>query len=424
MTTPRVVHVTTTAMSLDWLLRPQLEAFAAAGYDVIAMSAPDDHVGAIEASGIDHVGAIEASGIDHVAIPALTRSVSPGGDARALRQLQRAFRAIAPDIVHTHNPKPGVLGRIAARRAGVPVVVNTVHGLYATADDAWLRRRIVHGLERMAATWSDAELVQNVEDLELLRALGVPDSKLTLLGNGIDLARFDPSAVSVGTRARIRSELGVGDDTVLVGAVGRLVWEKGYREIFAAAELLEDLNCRFVVVGPDDEAKASSIGDGARAAARQLGVVFAGCREDMPEIYSALDMFVLASYREGFPRSAMEASAMGVPVIATDIRGCRQVVVDGETGHLFPAGDAAALAEAVSGLVVDPVRRREMGDEARARALVEFDDRRVIATTLDTYDWLLGARSPMARVSAVTHGPGQRGHPWPGSARSRRSAVT
>ena len=391
MTTPRVVHVTTTAMSLDWLLRPQLEAFAAAGYDVMAMSAPDDHV-----------AAIEAAGIDHVPIPALTRSLSPGRDARALEQLHRAFRAIAPDIVHTHNPKPGVLGRIAARRAGVPVVVNTVHGLYATKDDDWMRKGIVYGVERIATACSDAELVQNVEDLELLRSLGVPDSKLTLLGNGIDLSRFDPFAVAEGARGRVRAELGIGDDTVLIGAVGRLVWEKGYREIFAAAERLEDQNCRFVVVGPDDETKAGSVGNEARAAAEQLGVLFAGCREDMPEVYSALDLYVLASYREGFPRSAMEASAMGVPVVASDIRGCRQVVVDGQTGRLFPAGDTAALTETVAGLVADPALRREMGAAARARALVEFDDRRVIATTLSTYDWLLSARSPLARVSAVT----------------------
>ena len=300
MTTPRVVHVTTTAMSLDWLLLPQLEAFASAGYDVIAMSAPDRHV-----------AAIEASGIEHVPIPALTRSVSPAQDWRALHQLQRAFREIAPDIVHTHNPKPGVLGRLAAKRAGVPVVVNTVHGLYATFEDRWMRRGVVYGLERVASACSDAELVQNIEDLETLRSLGVPDSKLTLLGNGVDLARFDPAGLPEGTRSRIRAELGVSHETVLVGAVGRLVWEKGYREVFAAAEQLEDRNCRFVVISPHEPGKTSAIGTAARTAAERVGVIFAGHRDDMAEVYSALDMYVLASYREGFPRLAMEASAMG-----------------------------------------------------------------------------------------------------------------
>ena len=386
MTTPRVVHVTTTAMSLDWLLLPQLEAFASAGYDVIAMSAPDRHV-----------AAIEASGIEHVPIPALTRSVSPAQDWRALRQLQRAFREIAPDIVHTHNPKPGVLGRLAARRAGVPVVVNTVHGLYATFEDRWMRRGVVYGLERVASACSDAELVQNIEDLETLRSLGVPDSKLTLLGNGVDLARFDPAGLPEGTRSRIRAELGVSHETVLVGAVGRLVWEKGYREVFAAAEQLEDRNCRFVVIGPHEPGKRSAIGTAARTAAERVGVIFAGHRDDMAEMYSALDMYVLASYREGFPRSAMEASAMGLPVLASDVRGCRQVVLDGQTGSLFPVGDADALADAVRRLVAEPDRRARLGAAARAKAIVDFDDRQVIATTLRTYDWLLSRCSSRAR---------------------------
>ena len=391
MTTPRVVHVTTTAMSLDWLLRPQLEAFGAAGYDVIAMSAPDPCVAAV----------LGEAGIEHVAIPAMTRSMSPARDWQALRQLQGAFRRVGPDIVHTHNPKPGVLGRVAARRAGVPIVVNTVHGLYATGDDDWLRRGLVYGVERLAASFSDAELVQNVEDLEQLRAIGVPDSKLTLLGNGVDLSRFDPTSVPDSERRRIRRELGVDDETVLVGAVGRLVWEKGYREVFAAASVLEDRGCRFVVVGPDEPGKAGAVPVEAKAAAEGDGVVFTGRREDMPEIYRALDMYVLASHREGFPRSAMEASAMGLPVVATDIRGCRQVVADGETGLLFPAGDAAALAESVKTLVESDDLRSRMGAAARERAVAEFDDRCVIATTLRTYEWLLAARSPLARATVA-----------------------
>lgn len=387
----RVVHLTTTAMSLDWLLGPQLSAFTDAGYEVVAMSAPGPHV-----------AAIEASGIDHVAIPALTRSLAPGSDLRALRQLVQAFRRIGPDIVHTHNPKPGILGRIAARRVGVPVVINTVHGLYATPDDDWLRRGAVYGLERLAIGFSDAELVQNIEDLDQLRKLGVPDEKLTLLGNGVDLARFDPDSVRVDARSRVRAELGVDESTMLIGAVGRLVWEKGYREVFAAAERLEDHNCRFVVVGPDEPGKSGAIMSEARAAAERVGVVFTGPRLDMPEIYRALDVYVLASYREGFPRSAMEASAMGLPVVASDVRGCRQVVVDGVTGALFPAGDADSLTGILAMLEADPEIRRGWGEAARSRARREFDDRRVIATTLRTYEWLLAGGAAATRSRALS----------------------
>jgi len=388
MSAPRLVHLTTTDMSLDWLLRPQLEAFADAGYEVIGMSAPGPHV-----------DALRASGIEHVAIDSLTRSMSPLNDARAMRQLVSKFREIRPDIVHTHNPKPGIMGRIAGRIAGVPVVVNTVHGLYALPEDGMSKRAIVYGLERFASLFSDAELLQNPEDLAVLRRVGVPHEKMTVLGNGVDLSRFDPGSVS-GARQRIRSDLGVGPRTTVIGLVGRLVWEKGYRSIFDAARMLDDLDCVFVVVGPAEPEKSGAVDEAAIESAKSLGVRFLGRRDDMPEMYSAFDVYALASHREGYPRSAMEASAMGLPVVATDIRGCRQVVADGVTGSLVPVGDGRSMAMALRELVESPAIRKAMGAAGRLRAEEHFDDRRVVETTLRTYEWLLG-RSP-ARSTALS----------------------
>jgi glycosyltransferase involved in cell wall biosynthesis len=386
MSARRLVHLTTTDMSLDWLLRPQLEAFADAGFEVFGMSAPGPHV-----------AALEASGIQHVPVPSLTRSMSPMNDLRAFRDVHRALRRLRPDIVHTHNPKPGVLGRLAGRAAGVPVVVNTVHGLYALPEDRLAKRAVVYGLERLAAGCSDAELLQNPEDLAVLRRLGVPHARLSLLGNGIDLRRFDPASVAAGSRDRIRASVGVDDATVVVGLVGRLVWEKGYAAVFEAAAAMSDENCRFVVVGPDEPDKAGAVSAEERAEAERNGVVFLGRRDDMVDVYSAFDVYVLASHREGYPRSAMEASAMGLPVVASNIRGCRQVVADGVTGRLFEAGDAKGLAAALRPLVRDDERRRRLGDAARRRALEHFDDRDVIDTTLRTYEWLLSA----ARVPSM-----------------------
>lgn len=390
MTRPRLVHLTTTDMSLDWLLRPQLEAFDRAGYEVIGVSAPGPHV-----------AGLEASGITHVAVDSLTRSMSPTADLRALWDLHRTFRRLRPDIVHTHNPKPGVLGRLAARAAGVPVVVNTVHGLYALPEDRFRTRAVVYGLERLAASCSDAELLQNPEDFPVLRRLGVPHAKLSVLGNGIDLDRFDPTRVGTdAARARIRRSLGIGEHTVVIGVVGRLVWEKGYDTVFAAARALADRDCRIVVVGPEEPEKSGAIGAADRASAERDGVHFLGRRDDMADLYAAFDLYLLASHREGFPRSAMEASAMGLPIVATDIRGCRQVVADGVSGRLFPVGDADAAVAALASLVDDRGRRNRMGDAARRRALAHFDQRDVIATTLRTYDWLLAGAAVPAMAPA------------------------
>ncbi len=374
---PRLVHITTTDMSLALLLGPQLRAFAAAGYEVVGVSAPGPYV-----------AQLRSWGIHHVALRHATRSMAVHRDARALVELVRVLRELEPRIVHTHNPKPGVYGRIAARLAGVPIVVNTVHGLYALPGDPLGKRAVVYSLERLAAACSHAELLQNPEDVPVLRSLRVRSSKLTVLGNGIDLSRFSPDRVATTDTALLRKQMGAGPDDVLVGVVGRLVHEKGYREVFEAARRLATMapNVRIAVIGPADPAKSDAVTPAEIEAAEAIGnIMFLGMRDDVDALYAAMDMYVLASYREGFPRSAMEAAAMGLPIIATDIRGCRQVVDAGETGVLVPVRNAAALTDAIATMARDETRRRAMGEAGLRKARVDFDQERVIATTLSTY---------------------------------------
>ncbi len=379
----RLVHVTTTDISLALLLGPQLLAFRDAGYEVIGVSAPGHFA-----------RSLEDAGIQHVPLRHSTRAMAPHRDAAAFGELFAAFRRLRPDIVHTHNPKPGVYGRIAARAARVPVVVNTVHGLYALPDDPVAKRILVYTLERLAATCSDAELLQNPEDRPVLRRLGVPRSKLTVLGNGIDLGRFCGERIDPGRRDVVRKECGAAPGDVLVGAVGRLVREKGYAELLAAARRLAPRwpHLRFVIVGGFDPDKPDGLQAADVEAAERLGNVrFLGHRDDVDELYGAMDLYVLASHREGFPRSAMEAAACGVPIIATDVRGCRQVVDHGRTGVLVPVGDTVALEHAIVDLADDAPRRAAFGLAGAGKARQEFDQRRVIDTTLATYERLAAA---------------------------------
>ena len=377
---PRLVHLTTTDMSLAWLLRPQLEAFAAAGYEVIGMSAPGPYV-----------GELEAVGIRHEALHHATRAMAPRQDVAAARELYRLLSELRPDVLHTHNPKPGWYGRPIGRLAGVPVVVNTVHGLYALPGDPWAKRAVVYTLERLAAGCSRAELVQNPEDVDVLVRLGVPRQRLHLLGNGIDLGRFDPDRFDAEVRTWARRELGAPEGAVVVGVVGRLVEEKGIAEVLAAAEVCRGTNpaLHWALVGPSDRDKADAVDGASLDRARRTGVAVLGERHDVERLYPGMDLFVLASHREGFPRAAMEAAAMGLPLVATDIRGCRQVVDDGVTGRLVPVRDAGALAAAVAGLAADPDTRRSMGAAARVKAAREFDQQRVIDVTLGVYRDLL-----------------------------------
>lgn len=369
--------MTTTDISLALLLGPQLGAFARNGYDVVGLSAPGNFVPAIEQLGVRHVP-LESS----------TRSRSIAADVRAAEELLSWIRNERPDIVHTHNPKPGVYGRVVSGLARVPLVVNTVHGLYATEDDPLTKKAAVYSLERLAASFSDIELVQNVEDLATLRKLGVPGRKLQLLGNGIDLQRFSPGRIPDSRRQTIRQELGANVESVVITAIGRLVREKGYLELFEAAArvMAKHPNALFAIVGPPDPAKQDGISDAEIAEAVNTGIRFLGHRHDVEDIYAASDIYVLASHREGFPRSAMEAAAMGLPVIATNIRGCRQVVDHELTGLLVAVRDVGALAAAVSRLVRDGQSRLDLGARGRLKALSEFDQERVIDRTLRVYE--------------------------------------
>jgi len=383
-----LVHVTTVDMSLVLLLGPQLRAFAEAGMEVVGVSAPGPYVSQLESWGIRH------EPLQHA-----TRSTAVGQDVMALMELWRLFRRLKPDIVHTHNPKPGLYGRVAARAAGVPGIVNTVHGLYASPEDRMARRALVYTLERAASLCSGAELVQNPEDFRVLARLGVPRHKLVLLGNGVDLQRFHPAA-DEQARREARADLGVDADAVVVGTVARLVWQKGFHELFEAAERLRDTlpDVVFVVVGGSDADKADAISSAQLAEATRRGrIVFAGSRDHMEHVYPGFDLFVLPSHREGFPRSAMEAAACGLPVVATDIRGCRQVVSHGQSGLLVPLHDPARLAAAIGEVVRDPALRREMGSAGRRKAEAEFDDRIVVTKSLQAYERVLATTSSTRR---------------------------
>ena len=359
----RLAHLTTVDMSLALLLATELATDVAAGHEVIGISTPGPYV-----------ERVTALGVRHVAIPELTRSWSPTSDLRAFESLVRTLKGLDLDVVHTHNPKTGVMGRIAGRLAGVPVVVNTCHGLWARPEDPLGKRLFVYGLEALAIRFSDYEFFQNAADAHTLRRVLKP-GLWRVVGNGVDLERFVPDAEG---RRRVRAEWGVADDELVVGTIGRRVREKGLAEFAEAAHRLRG-RATFVWVGPTDDTDAAADVPHADA------VRFVGERSDMPAVYSALDVFALASYREGFSRASMEAAACGRPLVLTDIRGCREVGTDGEHLLLVPVRDGAALASGVARMLDDPALRERLGANARERAASAFDQRAVAAISLQTY---------------------------------------
>ena len=320
----------------------------------------------------------------------ITRRISPVKDLAALGKLYRYFRREKIDIVHTHTPKCSLLGQLAAKLAGVPIIINTVHGFYFHENMKPLPRRFYTALEGFAARLSTMILCQNPEDIETALKLGFCDKdRILLLGNGVDLSQFDPSRFDLAFKVNKRAEIGLPADAIVVGIIGRLVREKGFLELFAAMRsiMTQQKKVWLLIIGPEQPEKADRI---SRNTYLNYGIgdrtIALGLREDIPELLACCDIYTLPSWREGFPRSAIEASAMGLPVVATNIRGCRQVVEDGKTGFLTTPYSVEELEKALLRLIADEKLRREFGRRGYEKSRQEFDENIVCRKVIDTYN--------------------------------------
>ncbi len=346
--------------------------------------------------------AITDYGIPVKAIPFSNR-YTPWQDLKTLYQLYRYFRKERFDIVHTHTVKPGLLGRIAARLAGTPIVVHTVHGFHIWDTMSPLEIQLMLWIERIANHFCDLLLSQNREDMAYAVAHHIcPPEKIHFLGNGIDLTQFHPQRVSRETAVAKRQELGLSPDEPVVGMIGRLVQLKGYHEYVAAARILKERGqpIRFLAIGAAQKGKAEALSPQELIAQQGVEdrVLALGVRQDVPELLAMMDVVVLASYAEGIPRILMEAAAMGRPSIGTDVRGTREVIVDGVTGCLTPVHDAVALADAISRLLADKAQAQAMGQAARAHAEAHFDERFFFWRTDAEYRRLIQQKLPLTRI--------------------------
>lgn len=314
---------------------------------------------------------------------AISRGMNPFRHAVSILRMISLFRRGQFDIVHVHTPVAALLGRVAARLAGVRFVVYTAHGFYFHDEMRPLPRAAHVFLEWFGGRLTDLLFTQSAEDARTaVNRKFLPASRIVAIGNGVNPALFpehDPER-----RARVRAALGVPGDSVLIGIIGRMVHEKGYGEFIDAAMQVAATrpDAWFIAIGdrlPSDH--AGIIDEQVERACKVLGkrLILTGMRADVPDLLAAMDVFTLPSYREGMPRTIIEAMMSALPVVATNIRGSREEVVDGETGILVPARNAAALATALLRLIDDAALRARMGAAGRARALSQFDESKVVA---------------------------------------------
>jgi glycosyltransferase involved in cell wall biosynthesis len=332
---------------------------------------------------------IVACGLTHHIIPLSRSGKNPVQEVQSIHALWRLFRRLRPEIIQAVTIKPVLYGGIAARLAGVPAYIAAVSGLgfifTRSSGGVDFLRLAATTLYRLALGHPNSRVIfQNTNDRDVLRAAGVvrPDQIVLIRGSGVDLASFPANAEPDGPPRAIM--------------VARLLIDKGVREFVEAARRTSGhpSGLRWTLVGSPDPGNPASITEAELAGWKQEGVVEClGERYDIAALYQQSHIAVLPSYREGLPKSLVEAAASGRAVVTTDVPGCRDAIEPGVTGLLVPAADAAALAEAVSCLAEDADLRRSMGAAGRRLAEQEFDIRKVVAAHLALYEELMKARS-------------------------------
>lgn len=360
----------------DWYLynfRASLAiALRDAGHEVLLVSPPGIYGDKLRALGLRWLPA-----------PMQRRSLNPLRELALLFWLRRLLLAERVTLVHGFTIKCAVYGALAARLAGVPARVSAVAGMgyVFTSHDlkARLLRPLVRGLLRLALGGPSARLIlQNPDDVALFsQARLVDDTQVRLIrGSGVNCTRF----VSSGRRHK--------EGPLRVLLASRLLWDKGLAEYVAAIRLLQAQSrpIQFLLAGTPDPGNPASVTEATVKAWVDDGLLqWLGHVSDMPRLLAAVDVVVLPSYREGLPKTLIEAAACGLPLITTDMPGCREVVTHEVDGLLIPVRDAAALATAIARLQDDPALAARLGAAAQQKALTLFDEKIVIAQTLAVY---------------------------------------
>ena len=385
--TPRVVIMTTSSLTLWAFFQSQIRHLDIDGFDVQTICAPGKELEECRAN----------SGVLMHGV-AMKRQMSPFSDLISQVLVWRLLRRLRPDIVHTHTPKAGLLGMIAASLAGVKVRIYTMNGLVLMTRRGW-RRWLLTFTETLACARATDVFCISHSLRKVAVDLGVcPAGKIRTLGygssHGVDLVKFNPEVRNAKDRVLIRRRYGIPQDALLLAYIGRVIREKGIEELVLAWRTLREefADLRLLICG-DFEA-GDPVSPETVTFLRSDGRVHltGGFVSDMPAIYAAIDVGVMPSYREGFGNVAVECAAMKVPIVATRIPGCLDSVQDGVTGVLVEPHDWLALAQGLRYLLKDPELRRRLGEAGRQFAAARFSERRVSELLAAEYRRLLSVR--------------------------------
>lgn len=344
---PKLMRITTVPESLSYLLKGQLR-FMNQYCEVIGISSNGEELNRVKMN--EDIKVIPVN---------MTRTISPLKDLKALFQLYKILLREKPLIVHAHTPKAGTVGMLAAKLAGVPYRLYTVAGL-PLLETTGLKRMLLNLVEKI--TYSCTTMVYpnsaGLYEIIIKEKFCLPE-KLKVISqgssNGIDTNYFNPDSFSELEKRRLREELGIYPGDIVFIFVGRLVSHKGINELVNAFKVLFDSypNVKLLLVGRFEDELDPLKAETKRAITHHTGIIKVGFKQDVRPYFAIADVLAFPSYREGFPNVVMQAGAMRLPSIVTDINGCNEIIIPNQNGIIIPAKDEKALLQAMQKLLND-----------------------------------------------------------------------
>ncbi len=382
MNKPKLIRITTVPVSLDILLKGQL-GFMSAFFEVVGVSS----------SGTELEKVKEREGIRVEAVE-MTRKITPFRDLKSLWNLYRFLKIEKPEIVHTHTPKAGLLGMMAAKWAGVPIRMHTVAGL-PLMEAAGLKRKLLNFVEKLTYR-SATHIYPNSKGLYefILNENFTSKSKLKIIGqgssNGIDTDFFSPEQVSDKQKSDLKTELGIEKEDFVFVFVGRLVKDKGINELVSAfSQTLKHPTSKLLLVGPLETELDPLLPETLQEIQTNPDIISVGFQQDVRPYFLISDCLVFPSYREGFPNVVMQAGAMGLPSIVTDINGCNEIILENENGMVIPVKDENAIREAMAKLKSDKDVYANLKINSRPSITSRFEQKRIWDELKSEYQKLL-----------------------------------
>jgi glycosyltransferase involved in cell wall biosynthesis len=373
---PKIIRTATVALSLDYLLPGQL-AFLNKTYTVVAVSGHDVH--------LDNVAQREAVRV--VSVP-MQRAIKPLHDLVSLWQLYKLFKKEQPLIVHSITPKAGLLSMLAAKMAGVPIRIHTFTGLVFPSKQGFLQKLLIT-MDKVLC-WSATAIIPEGNGVKNdLLAFNITSKPLRVIANGningINTAHFTPDVISTVQKEVLRAAHNILPDDFVFVFVGRLVGDKGINELVAAFSALGAAQSKLLLVGPYEHALDPLKPATREAIAQHSDIITTGFQTDVRPYMAISDALVFPSYREGFPNAVMQAGAMGLPSIVTNINGCNEIITHDFNGIIIPVKDPESLHIAMKLLLDDSALYFKLKNNARQHIVAHYEQQVVWDAILAEY---------------------------------------